>query len=184
MRERQWADSLKFIEKGHKHRYNFAKTKVSGFVLDAACGCGYGSHILSEVAEVTGIDLDKETIKFAKKNWPGPTYKVADVRESQGQFDWVVSFETLEHLPEPLEALKAFRDSENLIISTPNELIYPFRLYDSEGADYPHIRHYAPAELEGLLEEAGWKPVERRGQNAKKSEVTLGDGMFLVWVCK
>lgn len=184
MRERQWANSLKLIDKGHRHRYEFAKTKVSGFVLDAACGCGYGSHMLSDVSEVTGIDLDEETIEFAKKVWTGPTYKLADVREPQGAFDWVVSFETLEHLPEPLPALKAFRESENLIISTPNQLRYPFRPESYEGDRFPHIRHYTPNELEALLEMAGWTPVERRGQETKKSEVTLGEGVFLVWVCK
>ena len=140
--------------------------------------------MLSENADVTGIDLSEHAIDYAREYYPGPNYRLASVTEPQGQFDWVVSFETLEHLPEPEEALRAFRESENLIISTPNEVLYPFKSEKYEGAEYPHIRHYTPEELDALLKKTGWNVVERHCQTKKRSPVTLGTGVFLVWVCR
>ena len=52
----------------HVGRYLFAKANVSGrVVLDAACGSGYGSDILSQKAkQVVGIDISWEAIQQCK----------------------------------------------------------------------------------------------------------------------
>lgn len=183
--ERQLAPDLSGIHEGHLERYFFASKLVKGTVLDAACGCGYGSKIMHDTgAFVTGIDLEKEAIDYARQYYPGPEYILADVSKYKGRYDWVVSFETLEHLPDPLPALHHFRESRNLIISTPNETYYPFNPDRFVGDRFPHVRHYTAGELDGLLEHAGWNVVERFCQNTKKGPVTEGtDGMFIVYVC-
>jgi 2-polyprenyl-3-methyl-5-hydroxy-6-metoxy-1,4-benzoquinol methylase len=181
--DRQVQPVLTDIHPGHLERYLFAGKRVSGFVLDAACGIGYGSFMLSEVAEVTGIDIEPEAIEYAKTHYAGPDYKVGNVHSIYGSFDWVVSLETIEHVKSPETALNAFRDSDNLIISTPNELEFPFKPEEHENSKYPHLRHYTPDEFEKLLNDAGWNVVEKLGQKTKSSMVSRGTGKFLVWVC-
>ena len=182
--DRQVVSKLSKIHPGHFARYKFAMSRVSGYVLDAACGVGYGSYMLSNVAECVGVDIERQAIEYAIQYYPGPEYRIADVTEPQGAFDWVVSFETIEHLKEPEKALRAFRESDKLIISTPNEELYPFRQEQHNESKYPHIRHYTPDQFEELLTGCGWKVKERHGQVTKLSDVSRGTGKFLVWVCE
>jgi 2-polyprenyl-3-methyl-5-hydroxy-6-metoxy-1,4-benzoquinol methylase len=151
--ERQVSPSLSGIHLGHRERYKFACGRVSGSVLDAACGCGYGSWMLHEAGcNVTGIDLEDEAILYASQHYPGPLYLPADVQRALlGAFDWVVSLETIEHVPDPSSALKNFRGSKRLLISTPNEALYPFDPDKFKGDRFPHLRHYTPDSFERLL---------------------------------
>lgn len=183
--ERQQAPDLSGIHPGHLERYFFASQHTEGTVLDAACGCGYGSKILHDTGSfVTGIDLEKEAIDYARKYYPGPEYILADVTRYHGKYDWVVSFETLEHLKEPELALKCFRDSRRLIVSTPNELYYPFDPKKFEGDKYPHVKHHTPAELDKLLASCGWHVYARFCQQEKTGPVVEGtNGKFLVYCC-
>lgn len=185
-RERQVAESVCGIQVGHVERYKFAVKKVRDFILDGACGCGYGSSLLHNVGDVTGIDLEPEAIEFARINYPGPNYLVDDVTTHEGSYDWVVSLETLEHLPDPLRALKNFRKvSGNLIVSTPNENHFKFKPENYVGDQFPHLRHYTPQELEELLDKAGWEVIEKHCQIDKKARVTPGtEGYFLVFLCR
>jgi 2-polyprenyl-3-methyl-5-hydroxy-6-metoxy-1,4-benzoquinol methylase len=182
--DRQVMPSIDLIHPGHVERYKFALSRVKGFVLDAACGVGYGSWLMQSVADVTGIDIEPEAIEYAQTYYAGPTYEVDDAQIEQGSFDWVVSLETIEHLTNPEKALHAFRDSDRLIISTPNELEFPFVPADHIDSKYPHLRHYTPDSFETLLNDNGWTVIEKMGQKTKTSPVTRGTGKFLVWVCE
>jgi len=188
-RERQQATSVQMVSRNHLARYMFAALYCRGVVLDAACGVGYGSCLLQSLGcQMLGIDIDKDTIKTASEYYTGPQYVCGDVCELNLalRFDWVVSFETIEHLPDPTPALKSFRQcSPRLICSVPNELVLPFRAEDFAGDQYPHQRHYTPDEFEGLLRSTGWNTIERHCQQSKKNpEVIPGDaGAYLVYAC-
>lgn len=184
-RERQVAPSLSGIHPGHLERYFFAARHTEGIVLDAACGCGYGSQILHESGSfVTGIDLEKDAIDYARQNYPGPEYILADVTTFKGKYDWVVSFETIEHLKEPELALKRFRESRRLMVSTPNQLFYPFDASKFIGDRFPHVKHFSPSELENLLSDCGWHVYAKFCQQTKISPVVEGiEGMFLIYCC-
>jgi 2-polyprenyl-3-methyl-5-hydroxy-6-metoxy-1,4-benzoquinol methylase len=91
--------------KKHLIRYNFANlfVKENSEVLDAACGVGYGSYLLSQKAKkVIGIDYSSSAIKFAKKNYKNKKIKFLKLNilnfNLKKKFDTVVSLETLEHL--------------------------------------------------------------------------------------
>src|SRR3990167_2646569 len=153
--ERQLASTLDGIHPGHVERYRFACTIAKGRVLDAACGCGYGSKMLEDAGcRVVGVDLENEAIQHARTYYAGPGYLIGDILEIPwaGRFDWIISLETIEHLPEADKALKIFRHhGSNLIASTPNQLFYPFDPRKFEGDRFPHLRHWTPGEFEKTL---------------------------------
>jgi len=179
------------ISPDHVNRYLFAagylqqKLKQGARVLDAACGCGYGSWILHGAGfEVTGVDISGEAISYATKNYQGPKYLQTDCYEIKGEWDAVVTFETLEHLDRP-ETLLRNQEAQIVIASVPNENQYPFRAESFKGDSYPHLRHYTPDQFSELLENVGRAVTEKLSQKDKiPGYVNPGtDGIFLVYVC-
>lgn len=89
----------------HLTRYNFANLfiKENSEVLDAACGVGYGTNILSQKAKnIIGIDYSKAAIKFAIQNYKNNKIKFIESNilkyNNRKKFDTIVSLETLEHI--------------------------------------------------------------------------------------
>lgn len=121
----------------HFQRYNAIKKLVKGkTVLDAACGEGYGTYLLSEyTAQIYGVDIDEETVKEARKKYIGSNieYLNASIEKlpfEDHSFDIVVSFETIEHVDEDIqkrflsEIKRILKNDGLLIMSTPNKAIY------------------------------------------------------------
>ena len=186
-RTRQWGKSLDEIRPDHVARYRFAasKLKPKSFILDIACGCGYGSKLLHDKGfTVYGVDIDEGAIQFARTHHNGPHFIQGEAGDTYGPFDGIVSFETLEHLKNPLETLKNF-EAPILWASVPNEEKYPFNPEKFKDDDYPHQRHYTPKEFEELLNKGGFEVVERYCQKDKQGEVVKGtDGIFIIFGCR
>lgn len=109
------------VEREHVARYEFAKQFCTGkTVADIACGTGYGTAILRQVAaSVDGYDKEllcgNRTIDLEKESWGTP-------------YDVIVSFETIEHLANPEFFLgNARRTTQLLVVSSP---IGEFRGYN------------------------------------------------------
>lgn len=139
----------------HWARYTYAQPHAAGkHVLDAACGTGYGSAHLAEVAaSVTGWDVDAETAAYAKSKAPHDNlwFGVGDVRKlpvADQSFDMITSFETIEHVAEGRQVLAEFqrvlRPDGVLFISTP--------LGSYDGNPY-HFAHYNRADFGPMLED-------------------------------
>lgn len=125
------------LEIEHLQRYysieDMVKNKV---VIDAACGEGYGSSILAEVAEkVYGFDISKEAIDNAKSRYEKDNLFfinscIEDLKLEGNSVDVVVSFETIEHVDEEVqkkfisEIKRVLKEDGILIISTPDKHIY------------------------------------------------------------
>ncbi len=132
----------------HKARYEFAAERVAGkAVADISCGPGYGTALLvsaGNAARAVGVDIDEEAIGYAQAVYGGGNveYLTADGQATgleDDSFDVVVSFETIEHLPDDqalvAEFARLLRPGGQLIISTPNQWpleLAPFhvRVYD------------------------------------------------------
>jgi SAM-dependent methyltransferase len=153
----------------HLKRYEFARTLCSGAdVLDAGCGVGYGTAYLADAAaKVVGVDVSKEAIAYAEEHYASPrtSFAVMDVTALQfpaESFDVVCSFETLEHLREPRqavrEAARALRPQGVYVVSTPRVE----RTCASPENPF-HEVEYAPADFEALLREC-FSNVELYGQ--------------------
>lgn len=87
----------------HLSRYDWALSllKIGGKTLDAGCGCGYGSRMLSWLSsEVVAVDRSLEAIEYARKynSHPRIDCQIGDIGDIAGSdFDTVVAFEVLEH---------------------------------------------------------------------------------------
>lgn len=158
--ERFTPECVREIWYEHWHRYAFARGFATGKrVLDAACGEGYGSALLADVAaDVIGVDIDENSIAHARARYaptPRVRYERADATElpfADGTFDLVVSFETLEHLAAQEQLLAGFArvlDTDGvLLISSPDKRAY------SELAGFRnefHVRELYREELLALL---------------------------------
>lgn len=118
----------------HHSRYLFAAAHAADqSVLDIACGTGYGSAILARrgAREVTGVDLSEAALAEGRRLHPHPRARLvqgdAFNPPVQQQFDLVVSFETIEHVPAPEKLLDVLTSlvasSGTFICSTPNRAV-------------------------------------------------------------
>lgn len=152
-------------------RYNFALNfiKKNSKILDAGCGTGYGSKVLSTSGEVIGIDNSTEAIKYAIKNYGQHArfrkMSLQDINFKSESFDAICFFEVIEHLKKPERILKKLRSiltkTGMVFISTPNK-IYPDRI--PESVSPYHVKEYSYSELKSLLKKVFGK-VEVYGQN-------------------
>jgi SAM-dependent methyltransferase len=141
----------------HFHRYLFGTQFCDGrAVLDIACGEGYGSYLLAQVAtKVLGVDNDEATIRHAKRKYETEQLNFAvgtctNIPAEDHSVDVVVSFETLEHINEQNDFLKevgrVLRPPGLLIMSTPDRTVY------SPGQTNPfHLRELSKPEFSQLL---------------------------------
>ena len=72
--ERQVATTYEAIRTDHRLRYEWADARLEkpGFGLDAFCGNGYGTWLLSKSRVVIGIDGSAEAIRQAEQNYWTP----------------------------------------------------------------------------------------------------------------
>jgi len=165
--ERFTPECVREIWYEHVHRYVLAGELVRGkSVLDAACGEGFGAHYLASRAEaVHAVDNSQQAIAHAATRYRAGnlSFQVGDCRAlpfADGQFDCVVSFETLEHVLEQAEMLREFRRvlaaDGFLLISSPDRAVYSDRMKNNNPF---HLRELYRHELEELL--AGQFPAVR-----------------------
>jgi len=153
----------------HLKRYEFARPHCVGkHVLDAGCGVGYGSAFLGESARsVVGIDVSEEAIDYALARYGGGNveFVVGDLQQLErgdAEFDAVVAFEVIEHLPHPdrfvAEARRVLKPDGVLVVSTPRA---------EPGAARPdnpfHEQEFTRNEFERLLR-ASFGRVDMYGQ--------------------
>jgi len=146
----------------HMHRYVLASQWCKGLrVLDAACGEGYGSALLAgAAAEVVGLDISAEAIGHARARYGGLdrlTFKTGDCGRlpfADGEFQCIVSFETLEHIEDQAGMLAEFRRVLSpdgfMVLSSPDKAVYSEELGNRNEF---HVRELYRDELLELLGE-------------------------------
>lgn len=150
----------------HLARYRFAREQARGRILDVACGTGYGTAMLGAV----GVDLSLEALRYARK-YPA-RYVAADaVRLPFGRvFDTIVSFETIEHVPDPqrfvAECARVLKPGGRFMVSTPNRELWSPR--SPKPLQRHHLKEFNRKEFLAILkpfkvELLGQILLDRRG---------------------
>lgn len=142
----------------HLARYWLLKDACQGKrVLDVACGEGYGSSLLRKwgASLVVGVDISTDAIANANEHFGGHgvSYREGDacnldsVLSAQEQFDLIVSYETMEHVPDVSGLLRGMRDhlapNGTIAISCPNDP----EVMGDERNEY-HLKTYTFAEFQ------------------------------------
>jgi 2-polyprenyl-3-methyl-5-hydroxy-6-metoxy-1,4-benzoquinol methylase len=160
---------LRLIQKEHLFRYSAAREFLQRVgqrplrILDAASGHGYGYEYLQDLGSYTGIDRSEVALDSARRLHPGADYRQGDLQqkatfEGIGSVDVIVSFETVEHLPDPdlfcrycFEALK--RGQGYFVFSAPTVLTRDFDAFHLHDRSAEGWRHTALRSGFTILEE-------------------------------
>ena len=126
-----------------------------GSALDV--GCGAGGRIVRLLQQhqlaVTGIDVSAEMIKLAIENHPEESFFVDDICsfESDEQFDFVVAWDSIFHLP--LEQQEPVVNKLCALLKPAGVLIYTFGDAQGEHQDTWHGQpfHYSSIGITGNL---------------------------------
>lgn len=136
----------------HLAAYQFVRDRAEGrIVLDAGCGEGYGAALLAEVAQrVVGIDRP-EAVRVAAARHPRVDFRPLDLvrlDELDERFGLVVSFQVIEHLPDPVGFLgllaARLAPGGEVVVTTPNRLM-------SVSENPYHLREWTAPELRTLV---------------------------------
>jgi len=162
--------------KNHLQRYHVARDwlgeRFSGRqprILDIGCGTGFGSEILAEVGEVLAVDMDEDAIGYAERNYHNErtSFKVGNADdqrflESLGEFDAVVSLETIEHLKDHYRYLewvkKALRPGGVFVVSFPST-------FTMDWASPHHKRDISRSKAGRLFRDCGFEIIKRFRQD-------------------
>jgi SAM-dependent methyltransferase/MoaA/NifB/PqqE/SkfB family radical SAM enzyme len=160
--ERAIADRS-YLHYEHLARYVFAQPLIrEGLVLDAGSGTGYGSDYLAAHGArlVVGIDISPHAVRYSRSRYrrSNLAFTVGDCLHlpfPDEVFDYVVSFEVIEHLCDHeaylAEINRVLTPQGVYIGSTPNKRTH----CPERDAPYNrfHVREFYPRDLEALLKE-------------------------------
>lgn len=164
-------------------RYAFAASKLHGKVLEVGCGIGYGAYLMAELnptLQVRAVDIDPEAIALAERLWGDHerlSFALAAAETlpcETGTIDGVAAFEVIEHLKTPKtlldESHRILKPGGVLVGSTPNSLLFPYRVNDrwevspgrlrSEGVWPWHLQHFDEASLLALTNRCGFSGLD------------------------
>ncbi|NHN90570.1 glycosyltransferase [Acetobacter sicerae] len=145
----------------HMHRYLFAREVISegAAVLDVASGEGYGSALLSAKAgTVVGVDVSQNAAEHAQRKYGNErvrflTGDVCALPLPSDSIDFIVSFETIEHVADHEKMLEEFvrvlKPSGVVIISSPDKYRYSMATgYSNEF----HVKELFSHEFQQLMQ--------------------------------
>lgn len=181
----------------HLARYDFAASFVNGGrVLDCACGVGYGSARLAQMADgqpsVRGVDIDADAIAYADQVYASECVSFTcydGAKFDDEPFDSIVSFETIEHVPDPdalVGNLARLLKPEGVLLAsvpiTPSVDVNPFHLHDFTKASFLSLfRRHGLEAIDSMVQVQKWNPLTMvRGQEVRLND--MRQGLLRYWL--
>lgn len=165
----------------HNEKINILRELIGHFepdkILDVGCASGYMANEISKIfpnASMYGIDVYDKAINYGKKKYPKIKFEVADAHNlpfPKDTFDLVVSYETIEHVVDPLKILKEMKSvlkNEGLAIVAMDSGNWLFRIiwWISEKTftrvwQNAHLHPFKQTELEATIKKSGFKIIKK-----------------------
>lgn len=163
----------------HRAAYEYARARIArGRVLDLGCGSGHGSALLAASGtDVVALDrvAPDETHRATGARFVRADLYGLPLREKS--FDWVVSFQVIEHLEDPthyLRTIAAFlRDGGQAILTTPNlpmsDRVNPYHVHEYRADELGETlrAHFHDVEVLGI----GMTPPVREAMAARSRRI-------------
>jgi 2-polyprenyl-3-methyl-5-hydroxy-6-metoxy-1,4-benzoquinol methylase len=154
---------------GHCVRFNVQHWPdlSPGRLLEIGCASGAFLHAMTEKGwQVQGIEFSATAAAAAARSgFPVQTGPLESAAEPEEPFDLIVGWMVLEHLHDPVAALRKLRAWARpgawLVLSVPNCAAIEFRLFRDKwySLHLPnHLFHFSPKTLRKVLRAGGWKP--------------------------
>jgi 2-polyprenyl-3-methyl-5-hydroxy-6-metoxy-1,4-benzoquinol methylase len=161
---KQYNDLLNSLKTDDNRRYNQWKDKLKNkSVLDFGCGAGGFLLKAKKIAKnVCGVELDNMTKFYSKK-----VKILRDINNCGEKFDVITLFHVLEHLPDPISALKELKKYLNkggiIIVEVPNDndaLVSYYKLAAFKNFTYWsfHLYSYTIQTLKTIIITSGLNP--------------------------
>ena len=147
-------------------------------VLDLGCGNGFLTHdIAAKARSVTAVDLNKDNIEFARRNFSRDNIKYicADATQfsADEKFDVVTLSNVLEHLEDRCDFLQKIKNlADRFLIRVPMVNRDWLTYYKRElGAEYRlDLTHEVEYTMEGFQDE-----LEEAGLRIEKASIQFGE---------
>lgn len=145
------------VARSHLYRYYSARGFIepSDIVVDAGCGYGYGTELLSRVSQkVIGLDRDRGIIQYAmkthKRNNNYFSLVNLDQLERLPECDVLIAIEILEHLrfPSTFTSKAKLAAKKRIFISTP--------IVPTKHEDPTHLHDFTEQQIYDMLVDEDW----------------------------
>jgi SAM-dependent methyltransferase len=161
LRAREWTSSWKmkliseFVPAGSQ-------------VLDIGCGTGEFLAAIKHRFQVTGVEPEAAAAEWGSKNHAITIHSgyLDQIDLQENHYDLVTMWHALEHIPDPVGALKhihrLLKSDGKLLIALPNIGSYDAKLYGAGwiALDAPrHLWHFTPDTLAHMAGQCGFSPV-------------------------
>ncbi len=168
-----WPNPFKIIE--FDALLQGVRFKKDDVVLDFGCGSGRQTILISKkVKEITGIDISQDDITKAKKlavlyapsgNIEFRSTELEAAGFKEGQFDKIISFCVLEHIPNYIEILRGMhrvlKDKGMLLMSVDAlETITDPEIRQRHTREGGVAQYFTPRGIRNVLEKLGFEEVE------------------------
>lgn len=151
-----------FAEKYAWEAVEIATKEAHGVLLDIGCGrMPYRDHLLPKVEKYIGLDHPTTAKLYHGEIKPDMYADATEIPLKTGSIDTILLLMVLEHLPNPLQALK---EAKRLLASKKGILVLStVQMYPIHDAPFDYFR-YTRYGLDMLLKEAGFKIKKIRSQ--------------------
>ncbi len=139
-------------------------------ILDVGCGLGGTAKFIQEHGwgQVTGVDIEEESIAYARKTYPGINFVVGDAATIDdvlsNKFDLICIFGSFVLFADQLSALKALRK-----LAHAETQLMVFDYIDRGGYvdPVPPFEQLHFPEFEEILKDSGWRLTSVENQDAE-----------------